>query len=69
MSDVRKCDGPGCQQEARLDSQPLVASLHDPIADHYITLECSANGKSYHFHNNECLRKWTNKETTVANRD
>lgn len=70
MSDVRKCDGPGCNKESPLDDPVGGVSLtgDNPSANDYIVLECKM-GITYHFHKDACLTAWVKKETTVANGD
>jgi len=73
MSEWRHCDGPGCDKKAQLFDDPVDYSdlagprinKENPIAEHYSTVECIRGGV-FHFHNDACLRKWANKETTVV---
>jgi hypothetical protein len=63
MSDVRKCDGPGCDEVALLD--PKVSMMGDLKAESFITVTGAQNGArkpnqdEFHFHNDNCLVKWT----------
>jgi hypothetical protein len=63
MSDVRHCDGPGCEVSAPHGDGP--ASYKEIPLEHFITLERrSLLYPDLHFHSQECLSKWTAKETT-----
>lgn len=60
MTDVRKCDGPGCEIEAELDAPVIYANR--PNADHFIVVD-GARGRRFHFHQERCMLNWAREET------
>lgn len=64
MTDIRLCDGPGCDVTAPLDSSEMeLAKLN---ATQFIVLERGFGFAPLHFHEDRCLTNWT-LENTRAN--
>ena len=58
MTDVRKCDGPDCEESAKLNGE--MRAMYEQGPGNYVIVERnSATREEFHFHNYDCLRKWT----------
>lgn len=60
MTDVRKCDGPDCEEFAAL--QKTVRMMGEMSASDFIVLE-SQHHEEYHFHSDKCLTNWAQENT------
>jgi hypothetical protein len=62
VTDVRKCDGPDCEVEAKLDNDSRM--LTDMNPESFITVSKSfIQPSELHFHKWECLNEWSKERT------
>lgn len=63
MSDIRVCDGPGCDKKAMLGVEGFGA-ISELTPSSFVTVTRRSQ-EDLHFHDKFCLAKWTQEATKL----
>ena len=63
MTDLRKCDGPGCNETAVLNADSW--AFGELTAQSFSVVEQPGDRPSLHFHSDQCMFNWLKGRTKV----